>query len=97
MYMTIREYRVVPEQADEVARRVDEMWLDQVSKMPGFSTYHVLKPKPDQLVSVMEFLDEETTERAIEASAEWVGERLFDLDVEFLTMYKGPVVVHGGH
>jgi hypothetical protein len=32
----------------------------------------------------------------VEASAEWVGASLMDQDVEFLEMWRGEVVVHGG-
>jgi hypothetical protein len=42
------------------------------------------------------FIDEAHGQRGAEASAEWVGERLSDLDVEFVQMRQGPVLVHGG-
>jgi heme-degrading monooxygenase HmoA len=96
MHMTIREYKIVPGQADEVIRRVDEGWLDRLVKMPGFVSYHVVRPKDDQLISLTAFLDADQAKRGAEASAEWVGERLSDLDVQFVEMREGKVVVHGG-
>ena len=96
MFMTIREYRMPPSQTDEVIKRVDEDWLDRVSKMKGFVSYHVVKVGDDRLVSLTSFLEPEDGERAAEASAEWVGGYLMDLDVQFLDMRRGPVVVHGG-
>jgi heme-degrading monooxygenase HmoA len=96
MHMTIRKYKIVPAQAEEVIRRVDDNWLDRVAKMPGFVSYHVVRPAEDQLLSVTAFLDEPAAKRGAEASAEWVGERLYDLEVEFEDMVEGPVVVHGG-
>ncbi len=94
--MTIREYKIVSGQAEEVIRRVDDDWLDRLAKMPGFVSYHVVRPQEDQLISLTAFLDEEHAKRGAEASAEWVGERLSDLDVQFVEMREGKVVVHGG-
>ncbi|HEY8643739.1 MAG TPA: antibiotic biosynthesis monooxygenase [Candidatus Dormibacteraeota bacterium] len=96
MHMTIREYTITPGQADEIIRRVDDDWLDRLHKMPGFVSYHVVRPADDQLISVTAFLDEQGAKRGAEASAEWVGERLSDLDVKFVDMVEGKVVVHGG-
>ncbi|TMF84936.1 MAG: hypothetical protein E6I08_14335 [Chloroflexi bacterium] len=96
MHMTIRRYTVAPAQADEVIRRVDDDWLERVHKLPGFVSYHVVRPAPDRLVSVTAYLDADAAHRGAEASAEWVGERLGDLDVKFEDMAEGEVVVHGG-
>jgi heme-degrading monooxygenase HmoA len=96
MYMTLRQYRVPAGQMDEVIRRVDDNWLDRVRVLPGFVSYHVVREAEDQLRSVTVFTDEMSAKAAVEASAEWVGERLQDLDVTFVDMHQGPVVVHGG-
>ncbi len=96
MYMTIRHYRVPPENVAELARRVDDDWLEHVRKMPGFISYHVIDAEDDHLVSVTAFLDEETGKQAAEASAEWVGEHLSDIPVRFVEMRRGPVIIHGG-
>jgi hypothetical protein len=96
MHMTIREYRVPANQVDEVARRVDDDWVDKIRAMPGFISYHVVKARSDQLVSLAAFATEENAARAAEASAEWVGAWLMDLDVEFVEMRQGPVVAHAG-
>jgi heme-degrading monooxygenase HmoA len=96
MYMTMRHYRVQPGQVDEVARRVDENWLGRVRAMHGFVSYHVFKPADDQLISIATFLDEKTGNAAAEASAEWVGEWLEDVKLEFVEQRQGPVIIHGG-
>jgi heme-degrading monooxygenase HmoA len=96
MFLMIREYRVPAGQVEEVARRVDDDWLDRIRVLPGFLSYHVVRTGEDQLVSLAAFIDEAHGQRGAEASAEWVGERLSDLDVEFVQMRQGPVLVHGG-
>jgi heme-degrading monooxygenase HmoA len=96
MYMTMRQYRVEPGQLDEVARRVDDDWLGKVRAMHGFISYHVFKGGDDHLVSITTFLDEKEAMTATEASAEWVGEHLSDMNVEFIETRQGPVLIHGG-
>jgi hypothetical protein len=96
MYMTIRHYRVPPSKAAEVVRRVDEVWLDRLNKLEGFDSYYVVQEDDSHLTSVSVFITESAGRKAAEASAEWVGAHLEDLDVEFLEMWQGPVVVHGG-
>lgn len=96
MYMTIRHYRVPPTKTAEVIRRVDEVWLDRLSKLEGFDSYYVIQEDDSHLTSVSAFVTEASGRKAAEASAEWVGSNLEDLDVEFLEMWQGPVVVHGG-
>jgi heme-degrading monooxygenase HmoA len=96
MYMTMRQYRVQPGQVDEVARRVDDDWLGKVRALPGFISYHVFKADEDRLISVATFLDEKSGQKAAEASAEWVGERLGDIKLEFIESRQGHVLIHGG-
>jgi hypothetical protein len=96
MYMTMRHYRMPPARLDEVARRVDDLWLGKVSALPGFVSYHVFRPADGELVSISTFMDETTGGVAAELSAEWVGQYLQDVDIEFLEMRQGPVIIHGG-
>ena len=81
---------------DEVVRQVDENWLERLRVLPGFISYFVVKEADDELVSFTVFADEASGRVAAEASAEWVGERLAQLDVTFVDMHAGPVVIHGG-
>lgn len=96
MYMTIRHYRVPVDKVEELARRVDDGWLELVRKMPGFVSYHVVNAEDDHVVSVTTFLDEKTGQEAAEASSEWVGEHLSDIPHKFVEMRQGHVIVHGG-
>jgi len=58
MYLTIREYRVPAGQVEEVARRVDDDWLDRIRVLPGFLSYQVVRTGHEQLVSLAAFIDE---------------------------------------
>jgi quinol monooxygenase YgiN len=96
MHMNIRHYRVPPAQVEEVVRRVDDLWVEKIRRMKGFVSYHVVRDAEDRLTSMSAFVDEADARAAGEASAEWVGAALLDMDIEFLEQWEGPVVVHAG-
>ena len=96
MFMSIRRYRVGSGQLDEVVRRVDEGWADQLRKEPGFLSYHVVATGPDELVSMTACLEEEALARVVQKSGEWVGTRLLGLDVTIEDSRVGSVVSHLG-
>ena len=85
-----------PDQRDEVVRRVDDGWADQVRKQAGFVSYFVVATGADELVSMTTCLSEEALRRTVEASAEWVGAHLMDLDVELRDQREGRVESHVG-
>jgi hypothetical protein len=92
VFASIRTYRVDPAQRDEVIRRVDEEWTDELRRQgPAFS-YLVVATGPDELVSVTAGPDEKTLGMVVEKSAEWVGGHLVDLDVTLLDERRGQVV-----
>jgi hypothetical protein len=96
MYMSIRTYRVGSGQLDEVVRRVDEGWADQLRSEPGFLSYHVVATGPNELVSMTACLEEDGLERVVQKSGEWVGTRLMGLDVVLEHSRMGKVVSHLG-
>ena len=96
MYMSIRTYRVGSGQLDEVVRRVDEGWADQLRSEPGFLSYHVVATGPNELVSMTACLEEDGLERVVQESGEWVGTRLMGLDVVLEHSRMGKVVSHLG-
>jgi hypothetical protein len=96
MFMSIRTYRVSSGELDEVVRRVDEGWADQLRSEPGFLSYHLVATGPGELVSMTACLDEEALERVVQKSGEWVGTRLMGLDVVLEHSRLGKVVSHLG-
>jgi Antibiotic biosynthesis monooxygenase len=96
MFMSIRTYRIGSGGLDEVVRRVDEGWADQLRSEPGFLSYHVVATGPDELVSMTACLDEDALERVVQKSGEWVGTRLMGLDVVLEHSRLGKVVSHLG-
>lgn len=96
MFMSIRTYRVGAGQHDEVVRRVDEGWADEVARMPGFVSYYVVASGPNELVSVTGFTEEKQLEEAVFRSGEWVGGHLIEFDVKLVDTKQGRVESHAG-
>jgi hypothetical protein len=93
MFMSIRRYRVDPAQREEVVNMVDEGWADHE---PGFLSYHVVATDENELLSMTACQDEETLEKVIQKSGEWVGTHLSGLKVSLVDSRVGKVVSHLG-
>ena len=74
--MSIRRHRIGAGQRDQVVQMVDEGLVDQLRNEPGFLSYHLVAPRPNELISMPAFQDEETLERVVQKSGEWVGTHL---------------------
>ncbi len=96
MFMSIRTYTVGSGQRDEVVRRVDAGWTDELRQLPGFVSYYVIPTGANGLVSVTVFVEEPQLETAVFKSGEWVGAHLMDLDVSLVDNKQGRVESHLG-
>ncbi|HSY50302.1 MAG TPA: antibiotic biosynthesis monooxygenase [Thermoanaerobaculia bacterium] len=96
MFMSIRRYRVEAAQLDEAVTLVDEGWVDHLRNEPGFLSYHVVATADNELVSMTACQDEETLEKVIQKSGEWVGTHLSGLNVKLEDSRVGKVVSHLG-
>jgi quinol monooxygenase YgiN len=96
MFMSIRRYKVDPGQRDEVVRMVDEGWTDQLRKEHGFLSYHLVATAPNELVSMTACQDEDTLERVVQKSGDWVGTHLTALNIKLEESRLGKVVSHLG-
>lgn len=96
MFASIRTYSVGPGQRDEVVRRVDEGWLDELRKQRGAMSYFVVATGDNELVSFTACQDEGTLGMTVEKSAEWVGSHLMEFDVALQREQRGQVVSHMG-
>jgi quinol monooxygenase YgiN len=96
MFMSIRRYRIGEGQRDEVIQMVDEGWTDHLRKEPGFLSYHLVATDENELISLTACLDEDTLEKVVQKSGEWVGTHLTALDVKLEHSSVGKVVSHLG-
>jgi heme-degrading monooxygenase HmoA len=96
MFMSIRRYRIGEGQRDEVIQMVDDGWTDHLRKEPGFLSYHLVATESNELISMTACIDEDTLERVVQKSGEWVGTHLTALDVKLEHSSVGKVVSHLG-
>jgi quinol monooxygenase YgiN len=96
MFMSIRRYRIGHGKLDEVVNLVDEGWTDQLRKEAGFLSYHVVATEPNELVSMTACIDEESLQRVVQKSGEWVGTHLMGVEVSLVDSRQGKVVSHLG-
>jgi Antibiotic biosynthesis monooxygenase len=79
MYAAIRYYQTDPDSVDEVARRVNEQFVDIISDMPGFVAYFVLDAGQGEIGSVSVFEDQQSAEESNSRAEEWVRQNLSEL------------------
>ncbi len=79
MYAAIRRYNTDPDSVDEVARRVNEEFVDIISDMPGFVAYFALNAGQGEFGTVSVFEDQQSAEESNRRAEEWVNENASDL------------------
>ena len=79
MYAAIRRYHTDPDSVDEVARRVNEEFVDMISDMPGFVAYFVINAGQGEIGSVSVFEDQQSAEESNTRAEEWARQSLGEL------------------
>ncbi len=79
MYAAIRRYHADPASVDEVARRVNEEFVDIISDMPGFVAYFALDAGQGEYGTVSIFEDQASAEESNRVAEEWANENLREL------------------
>ena len=79
MFAAVRRYHTDPDSVDEVARRVNEEFVDIVSDMPGFVAYFVMNAGQGEIGSVSVFEDQQSAEESNARAEEWVSQNLGEL------------------
>jgi hypothetical protein len=79
MFAVIRRYHTDPDSVDEVARRVNEEFVDIISDMPGFVAYFALNAGQGEIGSVSVFEDQQSAEESNTRAEEWVRQSVGDL------------------
>jgi hypothetical protein len=75
MYATIRRYDSVDEaRTGELVKKVDEGLLPRLSKLPGFSGYHLIEAGHGVISSVGFFETSAQADESTRVAADWVRE-----------------------
>jgi hypothetical protein len=93
MYASIRMYQSDPDKVDEAMHRVDEYFVPTLSEQDWFVAYHCCDCGGGDICSVTICSDEAGVNQSDELAAEFVRERLSDIEITRTDMKSGDVKV----
>jgi hypothetical protein len=93
MYASIRSYRLDSGDMGEVMHRIDTDFADRLAGELGFAGYHVVDCGDNVLCTVTVFHDEASAQRSNDLAAEFVRDRLSDMDLSRIDVKGGKVAV----
>jgi hypothetical protein len=93
MYTSIRKYRCPPDQVVEVAHRADEGFAPQLEEMDGFVAYQIVDCGDGTCFTLTVCRDRESCDRTVEMAADFVRERLSDIEIERVEASNGEALV----
>jgi hypothetical protein len=94
MFTTVRQYRCNPADADEICRKVDERFADELAAQTGFDGYEVIDCGAGSLLTITVFDDRASAERSTELAAKFIREELGHLSLERKAVFTGEVRVN---
>jgi hypothetical protein len=96
MYATIRRYEAVDmTRTDELVKKVDEALVPRLSKLPGFSGYHLIEAGDGVVTSIGFFETAAQADESTRVASGWVrDEKLETALPNAPKITRGEVVVH---
>jgi hypothetical protein len=82
MYTSVRTYRCDPAQMDELLAVVDEKFVPDITRQPGFRAYQVCDCGDGDLVTISCFAEAEQAENSTRLASQFVAENLADFEIE---------------
>lgn len=93
MFASIRRYRLVHGSMDELMRRVDGSFADELSAQPGFVSYEFMDCGDGEVMTVSLFRDAEGADASRELAQRWTMENLQGFEFTRLEARRGEVMV----
>jgi len=93
MFASIRRYRLQEGSTDDLMRRVDEGFAEEISRRPGFCSYEALDCEDGVIVTISVFGEAEQAEASRELAKRWSDENLGDLRFTSLEALRGEILV----
>jgi hypothetical protein len=96
MYATIRRYEAVDQtRASELVKKVDETLVPRLSKLPGFSGYHLIEAGNGVMSSVGFFETSAQADESTRVASDWVREEKLEKALPNPPkITRGEVLVH---
>ena len=84
MFASIRRYRLQRGSMDDLARRVDEEFAEQICAQSGFVSYEFMDCGEGEIMTVSMFAESEQADGSRDLARRWTEQRL--RDIEFSTL-----------
>jgi heme-degrading monooxygenase HmoA len=93
VFASIRRYRLQRGSMEELTRRVDEGFAEDIGRRPGFVAYEFMDCGDGEIVTLSVFRDADQAEASRELALRWTEENLQDLEFGRLEALRGAILV----
>ena len=93
MFASIRRYRLQRGSMEELTRRVDEGFVEDIGRRPGFVAYEFMDCGDGEILTLSVFRDADQAEASRELALRWTEENLQDLEFGRLEALRGEILV----
>jgi hypothetical protein len=93
VFASIRRYRLRSGSMDELARRVDTGFAEDIGRQPGFVAYEFMDCGDGELLTLSVFREFEQAEASRVLAQRWTEQNLQDLEFGRLEAVRGEIVV----
>jgi hypothetical protein len=93
MFASIRRYRLVRGSMEELMRRVDASFADDLSAQPGFVSYEFMDCGDGEVMTVSVFREARGADASRELAARWTQENLESFGFTRLETLRGEIMV----
>lgn len=94
MHVTVRKYRKIEGDQNQIAERVNREFLPLISKIDGFVDFYAASTDDGGLVSVSVYEDAKGGDESVRAAAKWVGQTMSKELPEKPEVISGEVFSH---
>jgi hypothetical protein len=93
VFASIRRYRLTSGSMDDLIRRVDETFADDISRQGGFVSYEFMDCGDGQVTTVSVFETADEAEASRDLAQRWTDEHLEDMRFTRLEPFSGRILV----
>jgi hypothetical protein len=93
MFASIRRYRLQSGSMDDLTRRVDESFAEQIAARPGFVSYEFLDCGDGEVMTISVFREADEAEASRDLAQRWSEEMLGDFDFTRTEALHGEILV----
>ena len=93
MFASIRRHRLQRGSMDDLARRVDDGFAEEISRQPGFVAYEFIDCGDGEIMTLSIFRDAEQAEASRELAQRWAEENVRDLEFTRRDAMRGEILV----